>query len=292
MRRVRVNKHSVNSGRKNKISYTLTEENPVHKARVYGITALPTGEFKEVELGTNKVLIGGFREFSHLLYNKRPNFTKPTFEDELYKGSDTDLLPSIKLKDGGRLEPYVQAFNVSYDGSQGDGVVDAPRHKDGWDFEYLIPFRVIPIDLNDYSRYKETYLHHRIVTINSKQYVEYYSKKINITVTAQFKDGTLVPDNPNVNVNTDLDSRLVAEFPVQISEEELIEHWRLRKEEGAEGAHYNSTMMMIGQEAEIQIGAHKFPSMLNTHVYAKSNHVSVAHGVDAFLSVKYQLLHV
>lgn len=291
MRRIKI--QTFNTGKaKPKLNYTISEEMTPHKARIYGIETLPSGEFKEVELGTNKVLIGGFREFSQLVYNKRPAFTKPTFEEELYKGADADLLPSITPKEGGRVEPFVQAFNVAYDGAQGDGVIDPVRHKDGWDFEYLIPFRVIPIEMNDFSRYKETYLHHRIVTINAKQYVEYYSKRINITVTAQFKDGTLVPDNPNVNANTDLDCRLVAEFPVQINEEELIEHWRLRKEEGAEGAHYNSTMMMIGQEAEITLGGHKFPTMLNSHVYAKSNHVSVAHGVDAFLAVKYQLLHV
>lgn len=291
MKRIARHKFMQNSNMK-KVNYTMVDEVGSHKARVYGIEQLPTGEFVEVELGTNKVLIGGFKVFSHLLYNVEPDFTKPEFEQVLYAGSTNDILSTITPTTEGRQEPWVQAFNISYDGAQGDGVVDQPRHDDGWNFEYLIPFRVIPLELNDYPKFKKLYLHHREVSIQGRTYVEYYSKKIAMTAKATFKDGSLVPDNPSLNVKTDLDCRLIAEFPVTLTEEEMVEHWRLRKEEGAEGAHYNSTMLMIGRAAEVSLGGHTYPTMLHTHVYAKSNHVSVAHGVDAFISVKYQLLHV
>lgn len=277
---------------KNKLQMTLQEERVSHVARVYGIEKLPTGEFCEVDLGTNKVLIGGLRELSYLLYNDRPRFSKPTFEEVLYATANEDLQSSIIVNDTGRIEPWIQGFNVLYDGAQGDGVIDPIRHKDGWDFSHLIPFRVIPVEMNDFPRYKQLYMHHRVVTINSKQYVEYYTKKMNFTLRAVFKDGSSIPDDPNTNATTDLDSRLISEFPVNVTEEELVEHWRLRKEEGAEGAHFNSTILMIGQPASITINGAKYETMKNTHTYSKSNHVSVAHGVDAFISVKYQLLHI
>lgn len=291
MKRVARHKFSNKFGNR-KLEMTLQEERVSHVARVYGIEKLPTGEFCEVELGTNKVLIGGLRELSYLLYNDRPRFTKPTFEDVLYATANEDLRTSITAKTTGRVEPWIQGFNVLYDGAQGDGVIDPIRHKDGWDFSHLIPFRVIPIEMNDFSRYKQMYLHHRIVTINGKQYVEYFTKKMTFTLRAVFKDGSTVPDDPNVNATTDLDSRLISEFPVNVTEEELVEHWRLRKEEGAEGTHFNSTILMIGKPASIDISGTVYDTMLETHTYSKSNHVSVAHGVDAFISVKYQLLHI
>ncbi|MGL5766483.1 MAG: hypothetical protein ACRCX8_12675 [Sarcina sp.] len=291
MKRIARHKYRVSNTIK-KVEMTLVENRPTHVARIYGIQQLPNGEFTEVELGTNKVLIGGLRELSYLLYNMRPRFTKPTFEEVLYATADEDLRASIVANTLGRVEPWVQGFNVSYDGAQGDGVIDPIRHKDGWDFSHLIPFRVIPLEMNDFATYKQYYLHHRIVTINSKQYVEYYTKKTDFTVRAVFKDGSSVPDDPNVNATTDLDSRLISEFPVNITEEELVEHWRLRKEEGAEGAHFNSTMLMIGKPAKITLAGAEFATMIETHTYSKSNHVSVAHGVDAFISVKYQLLHI
>ncbi|MGL5715464.1 MAG: hypothetical protein ACRCX2_20765 [Paraclostridium sp.] len=277
---------------KTKLNYTLTDEQFTHKAILTGIKSLPNGEFVEVHLGTNKVLIGGLRELSYLLYNKRPDFSKPTFEEVLYAGSNEDLNSAIVVPSTVRQVPYVQGFNVGYNGAQGDGVVQYPRHYDGFDFDSLIPFRVIPLDLNNFEAHKSKYLHHRLVYINGKPYIEYYTKRININVKAQFKDGQQVPNDPQVNSLTDLDSRLIAEFPVSIDEQELVEHFRLRKEEGAEGSHYNSTMMMIGNAAEITLDGEKYDTMKNTHVYAKSNHVSVAHGVDAFISVKYQLLHI
>lgn len=289
MRRIKMHRHTIT---KQKLTMTLEETRVSHVARLYGVESLPNGEFKEVELGTNKVLIGGLREFSMLLYNKRPSFTKPTFEEVLYATSDENLLGKIIPNTTGRTLPWVQGFNVMYDGAQGDGVIDPIRHKDGWDFSHLIPFRVIPLEMNDFYKYKAMYLHHRIVTINGRQYVEYYTKKMDFIVRAVFKDGSTVPDDPNTNATTDLDSRLISEFPVNVTEEELVEHWRLRKEEGAEGAHFNSTILMIGNAASINISGVNFETMKETHVYSKSNHVSVAHGVDAFITVKYQLLHI
>lgn len=275
-----------------KMQMTLGHKDYTHVASLSGLQKLPNGEFVEVELGTNKVLIGGMKELMGLIYNIKPGFAVERFEDDLYELAESNLVDQIVPDLSDRNVPYVQGFNVSFDGTQGDGVTTYPRHKIGYDFSTMIPFRTIPLSENNFAVYKELYLHHRIIRHDGNDYVEYYTKKINLSVKGEFKDGTVMPDNPSSALNTDLDSRCIAEFPINITDVELTEHFRLKIAAGAEGTHYNATMLMMGNKASIVLDGVTYPTMSGSVVYARSNHVSIAHGIDAFIQVKYKMMHI
>ena len=275
-----------------KLGLTLGHTDYTHIAKLSKMEQLPDGTFVEVEFASNKVLIGGMRELMGLIYNVKPNYTVERFENDLYETAEENLVDQIVPDYSNRRVPFVQGFNVSFDGTQGDGITSYPRHKIGYDFATMIPFRTIPLSENDFSVYKEMYLHHRVIRHDGRDYVEYYTKKINITVNGEFSDGTLIPNNPGSTVTTDLDSKCIAEFPINITDKELTEHFRLKMESGAEGTHYNATMLMMGDEASIELGGVSYPTMANSIVYARSNHVTIAHGVDAFIQVKYKMMHI
>lgn len=281
----------INRIKRKMLDFVLEYKQVTHVAKITKLEKLPNGKFVEVEIGANQVLIGGLNELMFLLYNKRAPFTSPTFEDELYSTANVDLRPNITINNSERNTPFIQGFNVSFDGSAGNGIVDYPKHGNGFNFDSLIPFRVIPVEKNDFAVFKKLYLHHREVVIGGKHFIEYYTKKPLFTVKAVLKNGEAIPNNPEINVKTDLPSRTISEFPVNITEEELVEHFRLRHE-GSEGAFYNSTMLMIGNMAKININGTEYDTMLNTKAYSKANHLSISHGSDAFLNVKYQMMHV
>lgn len=262
---------------------------------------LPDGTFVEVEIGRNQVVLSGLHAMTQVIYGKKEPIVKfSTFEDELFKtpstGGENEMTVEnqknqIQAKDQHSL-PFLQGYNLAYDGAQGDGILPYPRHKLGYDFDHLIPFRMIPMESNDYKIYKDKYLHSRVVTIKGKQFVQYFTKKIDIKLTAQQDDGTLISHNPETTLTTDKDSRMMAEFTVQMEKDEGVEFFTIFKKGGAKATMYNSVITMYGKEAQISLNGQQYATMIDTVCFSRCNHVPVPHGVDGNIICRYRMMHI
>lgn len=251
-----------------------------------------TGEWEEVEW-KNIVLLGGLKVLSKLLYHVEPVTKINTFEHDLYQDAVTDETDFITHNEEDL--PFVQGFNLASDGAQGDAIIPYPRHKCGYDFDHLIPFRMIPIEENDYADYRNIYLHSRVVELDGKQYVQYFTKKMSIQSRAKLDDDTEIPNYPNENLTTSKDSRVVADFPINITDDELAEWFRLTKRGGAQSTVYSAVLLMIGQPAKWKPngqGEAEYDSMINSYVMSRCNHAPVPHGVDGTIVCKYRIMHI
>ena len=250
------------------------------------------GKWHEVEF-KNHVLIGGLEELAKLLYRIEPVVAVHTFEHDLYAGSQGNEQDNVNIDETDKL-PYIQGFNLATDGAQGDGIKPYPRHKIGYDFDHLIPFRMIPESENDFATYRNMYLHHRIVELDGIRYVQYFTKKANITYRAKLDDDTDLPQHPNDNLTTNKDSRLVAGFNINLNDDELQEWFRLTKDGGSVSTCYSAVLTMIGRKATWTDPATKatFPTMMNSHVFSRANHVSVPKGPQGTIIVRYAVCHI
>ena len=256
------------------------------------------GKWREVEIGRNKVLLSGLMILAKYLYGKDFKVKMETFEEKLLAGKDvaTDKMPTYTAIPNANR--YCCCFNISYDGAQGSAVVSEQRHKSGIDLDYMIPFRRIPLVQNDFSVHLKTYAHYRIRTIDTVDYVDYYSKRCDIDYTATLDDGTTIPDNPETTLTTDKDSRIIAKFTLNLTKDELVEWFRHEKTGGAESSFYNSICLMNGTPATMTIPASintdgaTYNSFTDTYVFAKCNHTAVAHGADGSVTVIYKLMHI
>lgn len=240
----------------------------------------------------NLVLIGGLQYLAKLLYRIEPEVAVKTFEEDLYSGSVGNEKNEI-TPDESDTAPYIQGFNLCIDGAQGDGIKPYPRHKIGYNFDTMIPFRMIPESENDFATYRNMYLHHRIVELDGLRYVQYFTKKANITYRAKLDDDTDLPQHPNDNLTTNKDSRLVASFMINISDDELQEWFRLTKEGGSQSTCYSAVCTMCGSKATWNApDGGTFPTMDKTVVFSRANHVSVPHGTAGTILVKYSMLHI
>lgn len=251
-----------------------------------------TGEWEELTFH-NHVLLSGLQELAKLLYRIEPQVTINTFEHDLYAGSQGDESSHIEV-DRGETLPYIQGYNLACDAAQGDGVIPYPRHKIGYDFDHLIPFRMIPESENDFSAYRNTYLHHRIVELNGIRYVQYFTKKANITYKAKLDDDSEIPNHPNDNLNTNKDSRLVAQFNIALDDDELVEWFRLTKQGGAQSTSYNAVLTMIGKKATWRDASsgQTYPTMQDSHVFSRCNHMNIYKSVQGDIICKYMIAHI
>lgn len=250
------------------------------------------GKWHAIEF-KNHVLIGGLLQLAKLLYRIDPVIAVRTFEQDLYAGSQGDEQSNITIDESEKL-PYIQGFNLAMDGAQGDGIKPYPRHKVGYDFDHLIPFRMIPESENDFATYRHMYLHHRVVELDGLRYVQYFTKKANITYRAKLDDDTDLPQHPNDNLTTNKDSRLVAGFNINLNDDELQEWFRLTKDGGAQSACYSAVLTMIGRKATWRdpSSAGEYDSMADSYVFSRANHVSVPKGVQGTVLVAYKMLHI
>jgi len=255
-----------------------------------------TGVSKWVNIGDNKVLLVGLQKLCQGLYDGTDAFSEKTFEERLYTEDPCfeDLRPFIQAQPLGYPHPYryIGAFNISKDGAQGDAQIYQARHKDGIDFEEWVPFRRIPKDINDFTVYKPLYAHHREVVKDGVHYIDYYSKFCTINYSALLEDGTSVPDFPNVNLNTDRDTRFVASFTINLSKEEMIEWFRTEKAGGSASAGFNSTCLMMGIPAKINLDDTLYNTFTDSYVFAKCNHQNVPHGASGTIVCRYKILHI
>jgi hypothetical protein len=252
------------------------------------------GKWREVEIGRNKVLLSGLMILAKYLYGKDFKVKTPTFEDKLFEDTSRTIKEDLRprLTAVPNAQRYCGCFNIAYDGAQGSAVISEQRHKTGIDLDYLIPFRRIPLDQNDFSVYLQTYAHYRIIDVDGVWYVDYYSKKCDIDYTATLDDGTIIPDNPETSLTTDKDSRIIAKFTLNLTKDELVEWFRHEKTGGAESSFYNSIILMNGVPATIEEDGHTYNVFKDTYVFAKCNHTAVAHGADGVITVIYKLMHI
>lgn len=250
-----------------------------------------TGEWTEVTFG-NSVLLSGLQMLSELLYKKPSPVRMNTFEHDLYEGAVVDESQYVTVEEN--ATPYVQGFNLVTDGAQGDGLIPYARYKCGYDFDHLIPFRMIPIEENDYANYRNTYLHSRVVELDGQQYVQYFTKKCNITLRAKLDDGTDIPHYPNSGFSSDKDVRVISEFPINLTDDELVEWFRLTKQGGAKATGYSGVLTMIGKAAKWQNGGKgaKYDTMSDSYVMSRCNHAPIPHGVDGTIVCLYRMMHI
>lgn len=250
-----------------------------------------TGEWTEVTFG-NSVLLSGLQVLSELLYKKPSPVRMNTFEHDLYEGAVVDESQYVTADEDST--PFVQGFNLVTDGAQGDGLIPYARYKCGYDFDHLIPFRMIPIEENDYANYRNTYLHSRVVELDGQQYVQYFTKKCNITLRAKLDDGTDIPHYPNSGFSSDKDVRIISEFPINLTDDELVEWFRLTKQGGAKATGYSGVLTMIGKSGKWQNGGRgaQYDTMVDSYVMSRCNHAPIPHGVDGTIVCLYRMMHI
>lgn len=241
----------------------------------------------------NHVLLSGLQYLCKLLYRIEPQVEINTFEHDLYAGSVGGESEHVTMDESDKL-PYIQGYNLVCDAAQGDGVIPYPRHKIGYDFDHLIPFRMIPESENDFATYRNMYLHHRIVELDGIRYVQYFTKKASITYKAKLDDDSEIPNHPNDNLTTNKDSRIVASFNISLNDDELVEWFRLTKQGGAQSTSYNGVLTMIGRKATWSDpnSDAEYDSMNDSVVFSRCNHMNIYKSVQGDILCKYMIAHI
>lgn len=248
----------------------------------------------------NKVLLGGLQKLVQHIWGCPQVFQINSFEYELYNQPNVfenqyaDIVPDSTSDD------IIRCFNLIKSVDNSGAEVEYPRHKDGIDnFANLIPFRVIPLASNKYEDYKPLYAHSRIVTKDGNQYVEYYSKYItDFTARAELANGDIVPDYPNVNLTTDLDSRMATEFFVKLDPVELTEYFSLYVNQGSSATNYSGIGTVMGKLGKISLlnsttgQMQDFDTMWDSVIFSRVGHISVTNGVDSSIDSKYNTIYV
>lgn len=265
--------------------------------KVYNYQPQADGTFREIEIGKNSVLLGGLEQLAYLIYHIPFQVSIGKFEDDLYATADEDERPQITYDEDSF--PFIQGFNVADNGvASGIDLNPVARHKKGYgpNLEGLIPFRVIPESENEFATYRPKYMHHRKITIGGKKYIAYYTKKCQIKYDALLDNDQKIPQNPDTNLVTDRDSRLIAEFTLNLEEDELVEWWRLTKEGGAEACNFSAILTMIGQPAKWSPKnkpSEKYDTMMNSVVFSRAN-ISPVNKNSSYSAIitKYRMMHI
>lgn len=280
--------------KKKALTWVVDDSLKTWVGELYQCTKQEDGTWQEVLIGRNSVLLSGLQNLAYLLYHIPPKVKIPYFEDMMWGVSDINE-KNLCTYDKDTM-PFVQGYNLAKDGvSGGVDLRPYPRHKNGYDFDQLIPFRVIPVSENDFALYRNKYLHHRYITIGGIQYVAYYTKKCAISYQALLDNSSPIPDNPNDNLVTDRDSRVVAEFTLNIEDEELVEWFRLTQDGGAEGTNFSATILMIGKAGKWHPKdkpEELYDTVMECQVMSRAQHSPIPSNLDSSIVVKYKLMHI
>ncbi len=279
------------------LTWVISDVAKTWVGKVYRLEEMPDGTFHEVEIGKNSVLLGGLEQLALLLYHIPFKIAIGSFEDDLYATADKDERPRITHDED--AFPFIQGFNVAHDGiASGIDLRPVARHKKGYgpNLEGLIPFRVIPESENDFAVYRPKYLHHRKITIGGKPYIAYYTKKCQISYEALLDNDQKIPQNPDTNLVTDRDSRLIAEFTLNLEEDELVEFFRLTMKGGAEATNFSAILTMCGQPAKWSPESApetSYDTMINSVVFSRAN-TSPINKNSSFSAIitKYRMMHI
>lgn len=246
----------------------------------------------------NKVLVGGLIKTIKWLYGLTPATRIDSFEKDLYTGAEHDDLTEGNLvADDAKMQvDQIMGFNVALDGALGGETLPYPRHKKGYDFDNLIPFRMIHVSEKEalFDNLRQKYLHHRVITHDGEQYIQFFTKKTSFRVSVELDDGNEVPSNPDANLQTNLDSSGNSVFSVLTDKDELIEFFQLMKAGGGESTCFSATMTMMGKPAKYTDPETRrvYDSMHDTVVYSRANHPNLPKGVKGIIEVTYNIKHI
>lgn len=252
----------------------------------------PDGTFREVK-ATNKVLLGGLQIIAWFLFRKPFAVKIKSFEQDLYEGAAVDWTNNLTI-DKQDPEWAIQGFNLLIDGSVGTDVVPYEKHKKGYDFDSLIPWRVVPEADNNYAEMFTKYAHARVKIYRDSsgrehRYVEYFTKRNDIPYSVKTDNHQDVPDLPDENLETDKDIRVVGNFNIQVEEEELREWFSLTKKGKMEATHYNAVSILVGKKATLNIDGTNYSSCKDSYFFSRVNHIMIAHGVDGSVLCVYKI---
>lgn len=244
----------------------------------------------------NKVLVGGLTKLLTWLYGKAPKTTLKKFEEDLYVGADKNEVSEGKIvADSSKPQvDGIMGYNVCLDGSLGGTTLPYARHRKGYDFDNLIPFRMIHVSEKAalFNNLRKKYLHHRYITHDGEQYIQFFTKKCNFTLGIFLDDGNEVPSDPDKNLTTDLDSNGRCTFPVFTDKDELVEFFQLMKAGGGESTCFSATITMMGKPAKYTEDDQVFEAMHDTVVFSRANHASLPKGVNGVIDITYSILHI
>lgn len=279
-----------------KIFFKIEDEFKIWDGRFYKLEQLPNGEFKEVEIGENKVILSGLQATCYHLFKKPFKIAMKSFETNLYNDANVENdYANIKVVDDDI--PSIRGYNLLYDGSVGTDVVPYEKHKKGYSFDQMIPFRCIHIDIakTQMSNFMQKYAHYRVKTYrlsngDEVQYVEFFTKKVDINYVVTTADGIEVTtDEPDENLITDKDIRCLASFSISVDDDELSEWFNLNNKGKSEAAGYNAVATMWGKAATTSKFDVTFNTMIDTYVFSRVNHAFVIHGVDGSITCIYKM---
>ena len=279
-----------------KIFFNIEDEFKIWDGRLYKLEKLPNGEFKEVEIAKNKVLLSGLQATCKHLFNKPFKIQMKSFEENMYNDTEVvnDLANIQMVQDD---VPFIKGYNLLYDGSVGTDVVPYDKHKKGYTFDQLIPFRCINIELAKgmMGSLMSKYAHYRVKTYHLSngqdvQYVEFFTKKVDINYTITTADGIEVnTTEPDQNLITDKDIRCLASFTIAVEDEELSEWFNLNNKGKSEASGYNAVATMWGNSATTNKFGTQFNTMINSYVFSRVNHAFILHGVDGAITCVYKM---
>lgn len=249
------------------------------------------GTFKEVVF-PNKVTVQGLQHIVTSIYNGiTPKLNSKEFETELFATDEDNTKSKVTVKAG---PAKIIGLNLAKNGANGGDIIPFKRHLDGFNanLDDLIPWRTVLLSQNDWVKYKQIYLHHRIVTISGIKYVEYFTKKVAFRDFYKTDDGHDIPANHGQTLNTDKDCRAYVECDINVSSDELQEHFRLKHIGGTDGTSFSASLLMLGYPAEILLDGNKYETITKTKVFSRCNHVNLYHGSAGLIDVKYEVNHV
>lgn len=258
---------------------------------VVGKKQLEDGTWVEVRF-KNKVTVQGLQHIVTSIYNGlTPVLNSRYFEDELFKTDVENTKSKVTVKAG---PAKIIGLNLAKNGANGGDIIPFKRHLDGFNdnLDDLIPWRTVLLTQNDWVKYKQMYLHHRIVEISGIKYVEYFTKKITFRQFYKTDDGHDIPDNHGQTLSTDKDCRAYIECDIDVGTDELQEHFRLKHIGGTDGTSFSASLLMFGSPAEILLDGVKYETITKTKVFSRCNHINLYHGSAGLVDVKYEVNHV
>lgn len=237
--------------------------------------------------GDNSVLVGGTQRTVMNLWDFAVPATRIATFEEMMQVEGT-----MEPIDAGKGDYRIKGFNVANDGCIcATTVLPVYRHLLGYDFDTLIPFRMLPLSSDDPETFFQFYYHRRVIEFEGEQYVQYFTKKFTPTFKNVTTEGTELPDNPESNYKGTLDVRTLVEFPITITKLELNEWYEIVMGDG-KATQYSAVIPMIGLKTKQTVGGQQYDALNDTQAYSRANHLPAICGYLGSSDLAYILMYM